>query len=70
MTQVFYASRFFGAMTLAAGIDAGVFGPPDRERVLIVTNNDAIPEIALPLDETPGSTRCATASPGSSRGTR
>ncbi|WP_082801473.1 polysialyltransferase family glycosyltransferase [Herbidospora cretacea] len=54
MTQVFYASRFFGAMTLAAGIDAGVFGPASRERVLIVTNNDAIPEIALPLDQTPG----------------
>ncbi|WP_066361532.1 polysialyltransferase family glycosyltransferase [Herbidospora mongoliensis] len=54
MTQVFYASRFFGAMTLAAGIDAGVFGPASRERVLIVSGNDPIPEIALPLHETPG----------------
>jgi hypothetical protein len=52
MTTVFHASRLFGAMTLAAAIDSGAFGPSGR-RVLIVTNNADIPEIALGLDETP-----------------
>jgi hypothetical protein len=54
VTQVFHASRFFGAMTLAAAIDAGAFGPADRRRLLLVSNNTDIPEISLPLDETPG----------------
>ncbi|NAS20717.1 hypothetical protein GT755_03350 [Herbidospora sp. NEAU-GS84] len=55
MTQVFHASRFFGAMSLAAAVDAGAFGPPGAaERVLIVTNNAAVPEAALGLDEAPG----------------
>lgn len=50
--RVFYASTLFGAMSLAAGIDDGLFG--DGRRLLIVSNNAAIPEVALPLDETPG----------------
>ncbi|GAA1300697.1 hypothetical protein Psi02_27560 [Planotetraspora silvatica] len=55
MTQVFHASRFFGAMTLAAAIDAGAFGPAaGQRRVLLVSNNADIPEITLPLDKTPG----------------
>ncbi|WP_214102962.1 polysialyltransferase family glycosyltransferase [Acrocarpospora catenulata] len=54
MTQLFHASRLFGAMTLAAGIDAGAFGPPGERRVLLLTNNADIPEIALGLDEAPG----------------
>ncbi|MEW9529343.1 polysialyltransferase family glycosyltransferase [Microbispora sp. NPDC049125] len=54
MTQVFHASRFFGAMTLAAAVDAGAFGPADRRRLLLVSNNTDIPEISVPLDETPG----------------
>ncbi|GAA4573877.1 alpha-2,8-polysialyltransferase family protein [Planotetraspora kaengkrachanensis] len=53
MNQVFHASRFFGAMTIAAAIDAGAFGTADR-RVLLVTNNADIPEVAQSLDETPG----------------
>ncbi|GIH27996.1 hypothetical protein Aph01nite_63060 [Acrocarpospora phusangensis] len=52
MTTVFHASRLFGVMTLTAAIDSGAFGPSGR-RVLIVTNNADIPEIALGLDETP-----------------
>ncbi|MGN9839873.1 polysialyltransferase family glycosyltransferase [Nonomuraea sp. H19] len=50
--KVFYASTLFGAMSLAAAIDDGRFG--DGRRVLIVSNNAAIPEVALPLDQTPG----------------
>ncbi|GAA5069570.1 hypothetical protein HNP84_001760 [Thermocatellispora tengchongensis] len=54
MTQLFYASTLFGAMTVAAAIDEGRFGPHDRRRVLLVSNNAAIPEITTPLDESPG----------------
>jgi hypothetical protein len=50
--KVFYASTLFGAMSLAAAIDEGRFG--DGRRVLIVSNNAAIPEVATPLDRTPG----------------
>ncbi|WP_113703728.1 alpha-2,8-polysialyltransferase family protein [Nonomuraea lactucae] len=51
-TKVFYASTLFGAMSLAAGIDEGRFGA--GRRVLIVSTNAAIPEVAVPLDRTPG----------------
>ncbi|GIH93729.1 alpha-2,8-polysialyltransferase family protein [Planobispora siamensis] len=54
MTQVFYASTLFGAMTLAAAVDEGVFGPREDRRILLVSNNAAIPEITPPLDEAPG----------------
>ncbi|MGA4987281.1 polysialyltransferase family glycosyltransferase [Nonomuraea bangladeshensis] len=50
--KVFYASTLFGAMTLAAAIDDGRFG--DGRRLLIVSNNAAVPEVATPLEETPG----------------
>ncbi|WP_170222938.1 polysialyltransferase family glycosyltransferase [Nonomuraea turkmeniaca] len=50
--KVFYASTLFGAMSLAAGIDDGRFG--DGRRVLVVSNNAAIPEVSTPLDKTPG----------------
>lgn len=50
--RLFYASTFFGTMTLAAAIDNGRFGG-DR-RTLLVSNNAAIPEITPPLDEAPG----------------
>jgi hypothetical protein len=54
MTQVFYSSTFFGAMTLAAAMDAGRFGPHSGRRILLVSNNAAIPEITPSLDEAPG----------------
>ncbi|MFF4614935.1 polysialyltransferase family glycosyltransferase [Nonomuraea jabiensis] len=50
--KVFYASTLFGAMSLAAAIDDGRFG--DGRRVLIVSNNAAIPEVTAPLDRSPG----------------
>lgn len=53
MTQLFYASTLFGAMTLAAAIDDGRFGPRDGRRILLVSNNAAIPEITPALDEAP-----------------
>jgi hypothetical protein len=54
MTQLFYASTLFGAMTLAAAIDEGRFGPHRGRRILLVSNNAAIPEITPSLDEASG----------------
>ncbi|GII84989.1 hypothetical protein Ssi03_29790 [Sphaerisporangium siamense] len=54
MTQVFYSSTLFGAMTLAAAMDAGRFGGHDGRRILLVSNNAAIPEVTPSLDEAPG----------------
>ncbi|GII00323.1 alpha-2,8-polysialyltransferase family protein [Planobispora takensis] len=54
MTQVFYASTLFGAMTLAAAVDEGAFGPREDRRILLVSNNAAVPEITPRLDEAPG----------------
>ncbi|MFJ8164066.1 polysialyltransferase family glycosyltransferase [Streptomyces sp. NPDC096136] len=54
MTRVFAASTLYGAMTVAAAIDAGQFGRDDRERILLVCNNVDIPEVATPLHRMPG----------------
>jgi hypothetical protein len=53
MTQVCYASTIFGAMTMAVAIDAGRLGPADQRRVLLVSNNAAIPEIVPAVHEIP-----------------
>lgn len=52
MTTIFYASTLFGAVSLAAGIDAGLFR--DGRRILLVSSNTAIPEVSTPLEATPG----------------
>ncbi|GAA3238776.1 alpha-2,8-polysialyltransferase family protein [Actinocorallia longicatena] len=55
MTQIFLASTLYGAMTVTAAIDAGRFGPRGlRRRILLVSNNAAIPELVDPLDAAPG----------------
>jgi hypothetical protein len=54
VTQVFYSSTLFGAMTLAAAIDDGRFGPRAGRRLLLVSNNAAIPEITPGVDEAEG----------------
>lgn len=54
MTRIFAASTLYGAMTVAAAIDAGQLGRDDRERVLLVCNNVDIPEVATPLHQMPG----------------
>ncbi|WP_395572168.1 polysialyltransferase family glycosyltransferase [Streptomyces sp. BK79] len=54
-TQIFQVSTLYGAATLAAALDAGLFGPRDgTRRILLVSNNAAIPETALRLDEMHG----------------
>ncbi|WP_030687502.1 polysialyltransferase family glycosyltransferase [Streptomyces globisporus] len=52
-TQIFCASTLYGAVTLAAALDSGGFGPADR-RILLVTNNAAVPETTPALDEAEG----------------
>ncbi|MGW7341903.1 polysialyltransferase family glycosyltransferase [Streptomyces sp. NPDC054854] len=54
MTRIFAASTLYGAMTVAAAVDAGQLGQDDRERVLLVCNNVEIPEVATPLHHMPG----------------
>jgi alpha-2,8-polysialyltransferase (POLYST) len=52
-TQIFLASTLYGAATLAAALDADCF-PEAERRVLLVSNNAAVPETATPLDRMPG----------------
>lgn len=52
-TQIFCASTLYGAATLAAALDAGLFEPADR-RLLLVTNNATNPEISPSVDAMPG----------------
>lgn len=52
-TQIFCASTLYGAATLAAALDAGLFEPADR-RLLVVTNNATNPEITPSVDAMPG----------------
>jgi hypothetical protein len=60
ITQIFQVSTLYGAATLAAALDAGRFGPREAaRRILLVSNNAAIPETALRLDEMHGYERIA-----------
>ncbi|MEV4441573.1 polysialyltransferase family glycosyltransferase [Streptomyces sp. NPDC049577] len=52
-TQIFLASTLYGAATLAAALDAGLFAPAGR-RLLLVANTAAVPETTPALDEAPG----------------
>ena len=52
-TQIFCASTLYGAATLAAAIDAGLFRPAAR-RLLVVCNNAASPELHPSIDLMPG----------------
>ncbi|NYI06008.1 polysialyltransferase family glycosyltransferase [Allostreptomyces psammosilenae] len=56
MIRIAAASTLYGAATVAAALDAGMFGedrPGDRT-ILLVCNNVAVPEITPALDEMPG----------------
>lgn len=54
MTQIFVTSTLFSAITVSAAVDAGLFGPADRRRILLVSNNSAMPELSTPVDQVPG----------------
>ncbi|GAA2664670.1 polysialyltransferase family glycosyltransferase [Streptomyces lunalinharesii] len=55
-TQIFLASTLYGAATLAAALDAGLFAPADR-RLLLISNNATTPETTPALDAMPGFAR-------------
>ncbi|MFI0739695.1 polysialyltransferase family glycosyltransferase [Streptomyces sp. NPDC021100] len=57
--QIFLASTLYGAATLAAALDAGLF-PAAGRRLLLVANNAAVPETSPGLDRTPGFDRLRT----------
>ncbi|MEV5278795.1 alpha-2,8-polysialyltransferase family protein [Streptomyces sp. NPDC051994] len=52
-TQIFAASTLYGLATLAAALDSGCFPAADR-RLLLVSNNAAVPETSAPLETMPG----------------
>lgn len=52
-TQLFLASTLYGAATLAAALDAGSLPPADH-RILVVSNNSAVPETSPGFDRAPG----------------
>jgi hypothetical protein len=52
-TQLFLASTLYGAATLAAALDAGSLPAADR-RILIVSDNSAVPETHTRLDRSTG----------------
>ncbi|MEV6108708.1 polysialyltransferase family glycosyltransferase [Streptomyces sp. NPDC051940] len=59
--QIFEVSTLYGAATLAAALDAGLFGPrAGAWRILLVSNNAAVPETAVQLTEMDGFTALAT----------
>ncbi|WP_314221160.1 polysialyltransferase family glycosyltransferase [Streptomyces zaehneri] len=55
-TRIFCVSTLYGAATLAAALDAGLFEPTDR-RLLLVTNNAVNPETTPSVDAMPGFAR-------------
>ncbi|MGW0941926.1 polysialyltransferase family glycosyltransferase [Streptomyces sp. NPDC002623] len=55
-TRIFCVSTLYGAATLAAALDAGLFEPTDR-RLLLVANSAANPEITPSVDAMPGFAR-------------
>ncbi|MFF2526390.1 polysialyltransferase family glycosyltransferase [Streptomyces liangshanensis] len=59
--QIFEVSTLYGAATLAAALDAGLFGPrTGTRRILLVSNNAEVPETALQLSEMYGYERILT----------
>ncbi|MCF6525482.1 alpha-2,8-polysialyltransferase family protein [Streptomyces sp. JJ36] len=53
--QLFEASTLYGAATLAAALDAGQFGPREgTRRILVATNNAAVPETSTPFTDMNG----------------
>ncbi|MEU8503417.1 polysialyltransferase family glycosyltransferase [Streptomyces brevispora] len=52
-TQIFFASTLYGTATLAAALDSGLFADAGR-RILLVSNNAAIPETTSAVDAMPG----------------
>ncbi|WP_431945694.1 polysialyltransferase family glycosyltransferase [Actinacidiphila sp. bgisy167] len=54
MIQIFMATTQYGAASVVAAIRAGLFGPREGRRLLVVGNTSSIPELTTPLDAMPG----------------
>ncbi|GAA3868603.1 alpha-2,8-polysialyltransferase family protein [Streptomyces lacrimifluminis] len=55
MIQIFFSATQYAAATVTAAIRAGLFGPrEDHRRILVVSNTAAIPEVGTPLDRMAG----------------
>ncbi|RSS83948.1 polysialyltransferase family glycosyltransferase [Streptomyces sp. WAC06614] len=52
-TQIFLASTLYGVATLAAALDCGAF-PPAARRILLTSNNAAVPEVTPGVTDMPG----------------
>lgn len=59
--QLFEASTLYGLATAVAAIEQGLFGPHEGRRILVWTNNAAIPESVTGLGEAPGFDRLVQA---------
>ncbi|MFB7942525.1 polysialyltransferase family glycosyltransferase [Streptomyces sp. NPDC056049] len=58
--QIFQVSTLYGAATVAAAVDAGLYGAPgDARRLLLLSHNAEIPETALRLETMTGYARIA-----------
>ncbi|MEU4093808.1 polysialyltransferase family glycosyltransferase [Streptomyces sp. NPDC026673] len=54
MIQIFMATTQYGAASVVAAIRAGLFGPREGRRLLVVGNTSSIPELSRSLDAMPG----------------
>ncbi|MEU6809195.1 alpha-2,8-polysialyltransferase family protein [Streptomyces sp. NPDC046831] len=55
MIQIFFSATQYAAATVTAAIRAGLFGPREgRRRILVVSNTAAVPEVGTPLDRMAG----------------
>ncbi|MFI1357126.1 polysialyltransferase family glycosyltransferase [Streptomyces sp. NPDC020898] len=55
MIQIFFSATQYAAATVTAAIRAGLFGPrEEHRRILVVSNTAAIPEVGTPLDRMSG----------------
>ncbi|MFF3845068.1 polysialyltransferase family glycosyltransferase [Streptomyces sp. NPDC002328] len=55
MIQMFFSATQYAAATVTAAIRAGLFGPREGvRRILVVSNTAAVPEVGTPLDRMPG----------------
>ncbi|MBO1334814.1 polysialyltransferase family glycosyltransferase [Streptomyces sp. VRA16 Mangrove soil] len=55
MIQIFFSATQYAAATVTAAIRAGLFGPREgRRRILVVSNTATVPEVGTPLDRMAG----------------
>ncbi|MFF8992850.1 polysialyltransferase family glycosyltransferase [Streptomyces sp. NPDC014983] len=54
-TQIFFSATQYAAATVTAALRAGLFGPrEEHRRILVVSNTAVVPEVGTPLDRMAG----------------